>query len=110
MKNSETTPATNAAAVSQNVFAPAPSRISGTAASAIEDSAGTIGRRTVSFTMITLASSAPAPRALSTSPQPSAPIVSFAITGPRICHTPMLTALKTAKADVTVQIHGVEPK
>ena len=45
-------------------------------ASAIADIAGTIGRRTVSFTITTLASSAPTPRALSTRPQPRAPIVS----------------------------------
>jgi hypothetical protein len=58
-------------------------------ASAIEDRAGIIGRRiNVSFTSTTLASSAPTPRALSTRPQPSAPIVSFAITGPRICQNP----------------------
>ncbi|CAM5544730.1 hypothetical protein SPURM210S_07260 [Streptomyces purpurascens] len=92
------------------MLAPTPSRISGSAPSDIEASAGPIGRRTVSFTITTLAISAPAPRALSTSPQPSAPIVSWAITGPRICQTPLLRALKTANADVTAQIHDCELK
>ena len=63
-----------------------------------------------SFTITMVDSSAPAPRALSTRPQPPAPIVSTAITGPRMFQTPMLTALKTAKARVTDQIHGLELK
>lgn len=32
------------------------------------------------------------------------------MTGPRICQTPMLAALKTAKASVTDQIYGLELK
>jgi hypothetical protein len=109
-KNWVAAPAAKAAVASPSVFAAVPSRISGAAAVAIATIAGTIGRRIVSLTITRAASNPPMPRALSTNPQFRAPIVADATTGPRICQTPRLTVLKTAKASVTVQIQEWDRK